>query len=73
MLNKAIIGFKFVVERGGTQLHTGKCGVYGNDLATICMITILAARRVGLPKIIFYLYDGTGRDIVEKHMNLSSA
>lgn len=75
MLDKAVIGFRAVVERGGQEIQTGKwgCGVYGNDLLSITMITILAARKAGLSRVVFYLYDGSGREIVEECMKLSSA
>ncbi len=73
MLDKATIGFKAVVDHGGREIYTGKwgCGVYGNDLSSIFMITMLAAQRAGLSKVIFHLYNGSGRDLIEPCLKLS--
>ena len=62
MLDKATSGFCLAKKHGAETIHFGKwgAGVYGNDLRTIFIITLLAAWKAGID-VNFYLYDGNGR------------
>lgn len=66
MFDKATAGFETIIKHGAKEVHTGKwgCGAYGNDLTSIFLLTILAAWKAGLQKVVFYLYDGSGLDVI---------